>query len=910
MPRSLSAALVVVAMASFLPAHGQAATTAQWLDISGVSHDEECLVYTLQGLVNREAPRLMLDAASIFWSWPPSDRYWRTYLEREKGFSFEELADLRAAISHFRPHLNGLVLYDPAEDASRYVAVTLCAQRGLLPVTPDILAYRTPALSSSFWTGDDMTDASRWYASGAQPEAIPGGVQLRETALVSPYGAMDRKLTVDLQRAPLLEIEVTACTAQWALKVNEGTPVDAFVQTETSSTGTFRYDLRSALQRPRGSVILRIFTVGEGSTTLVRSLRLLDADGNPVAADGGSRVDCFADLPVVEDLRGRFGSDLEAYDWALEKLLPGCDHTVAFSAGHSHPGAWLGGDPAITIGMDYGVSRRAFTFNLSPVETGFESYGHKDPRGFPEQAAMFTRIMESLDRPAAVYGWSEPEWNYCNRVSRAGNFVMCCGAPNMSFWAKVPSDGPARLPRQSTPGKQLQDKYYVIFQTNEGDTPKIVASAFCGAWADPARGSIPISWGINPLIGREFPALFEFFARTATPSDSFFAGCSGAGYCFPFHMPNLDQYAAHVADLTRTHGPRVIDLWENGMRLDLYEQYRSAAHPACFTQQTIGAATNNWLTDGTPVITADTTLYYFDLQNPLVNAQDLAHRIQKVAQRNPAPFFIVCYGGVGSRLYGYAQGVRDLLPASEFEIIGVDDMADLARQAGAFSARSLALGVAQGQPLELAVAVRNPDGDLSAPGDVSLELPEGWHAELQRWAFDAVPQGGCREQTLRVVAGDQAQGDAVVVACDSRTGATRRVPVSVYRETRVIGEFDTEEGWRETGAKLALEGGQAVITTPEPYASVQRTIEIDFDRDPVIEVDVSRTGGAWALKINDGTLPTDINLQLDNSSTGMRAYDLSLATGWHGKKTCQVILFAIGQGTSTRVERVCVHYRR
>lgn len=56
---------------------------------------------------------------------------------------------------------------------------------------------------------------------------------------------------------------------------------------------------------------------------------------------------------------------------------------------------------------------------------------------------------------------------------------------------------------------------YVLIETNEGDTPRIVVSAFSKSWTDPRRGSLPISWAIDPQLGEEFPALFDYFSSTA-----------------------------------------------------------------------------------------------------------------------------------------------------------------------------------------------------------------------------------------------------------------------------------------------------------------------------------------------------------------------------------------------------------
>jgi hypothetical protein len=894
----LCAAVIVACSAVF-------AADAYSLDITGISYDEECLTYCLQGLVNRESPRLFLDTAAIF---GPGDKYWLGYLSERKGFRFKALSGLREAIRQFRPGLKGLILYDPAEDATRYLALTIAARRNLLPVTPAILKYETPILrSGGRWTEDDMSEPGLWHAAGATPEKCDQGMRVVHTDTGLPYGAVDRVVEIDLARTPLLVVTVSSCTANWALKVNEGTAVDAMVQPEGNATGVIRHDLREALKRPNGRITIRIFTVGAKSNVVVQRLRLLSAEGLPVPPQAGQEIDCFAGMPVVEDLRGRFSDDLAAYRWALDNLMPQCSKRLAFSAGHPHGDVALGGDPSITIGLDYPIAQKAFIFNLSPAEGPFDLGNHRFP-GYPAQAKLFDEVMTRLDRPAGIYGWSEPEFLYTERVSRGGNFVMCSAASNTSFWAKVPARGDLRLPISPPRSKPLEAKFYLTFQTNEGDTPKILACLMSQAWISDKRGSVPIAWGIDPHIAEVFPALFEYYVTTAKPLDSFFAGCSGGGYCYPWHMPNLDAYARHVRRCVTAYGPNVVDVWESGLRLDQFQRFQSVLHVPCFTQQTCGAATNNWLPDGTPVLSADNTLYYYELdrKDPV---GDLQKRIERVAAAHQPPFFIVIYGGLSPGIFDMVQGVQQRLPADKFEVIGADDMVALARQAGQFTANLDGLGVAPGGSIDLNLALRNPGGPAGAAGRVAWTLPAGWTAPEAGWDHGPVPAGQALEHRVRLTAAAQA-GPAAITCTDLRTGAVRAAKVNVYAASQSLADFSAAGGWEQAGATLEVQNGVAKVTTPGPFASIRKTLEIDYDRDPIVEIDVRSVEGLWGLKVNDGALPVDIILQGDTATTGRQAYDLSRLVGWHGKRQTQIILFAIQPGKAVYVGDLRLHYRK
>ncbi len=136
--------------------------------------------------------------------------------------------------------------------------------------------------------------------------------------------------------------------------------------------------------------------------------------------------------------------------------------------------------------------------------------------------------------------------------------MLSSGAPNLSLWAFLATVLPpvakqefGRAARSATAGKTpapLEKKVYVTLQTNEGDTPKIVAGLFGGTWLNPQRGSAPVAWGVNLLLARTFPHLMEYYATTATANDTFFGGTSGAGYVYPSEMPPraFEKYAAQA----------------------------------------------------------------------------------------------------------------------------------------------------------------------------------------------------------------------------------------------------------------------------------------------------------------------------------------------------------------------------
>ncbi|MFD0599468.1 integrin alpha [Catellatospora coxensis] len=128
---------------------------------------------------------------------------------------------------------------------------------------------------------------------------------------------------------------------------------------------------------------------------------------------------------------------------------------------------------------------------------------------------------------------------------------------------------------------------------------------------------------------------------------------------------------------------------------------------------------------------------------------------------------------------------------------------------------------------------------------------------------------------------------------------------SVRIDSRAIGFEDTfadlDPAWQaDSWVTPAVSGGQLHLTVnadaPLSFGSFSRWMELDVDKYPTVQIAVSGSTGLWALKVNDGTLPVDIELQSDISKTGVYSYDLKKFTGWQGSKRFQLRIFAIGIG--------------
>jgi hypothetical protein len=116
----------------------------QRLDLRETRHatrvwDSMHLLAALQGLVNREDPRLYLLYCDDFGV--ETDRFWWDWYRRPGGWlqgrQVEVLDSIETVVRQFRDHFSGLVVYDPTVPATSNAASTVAGSDRLLPVRYD-----------------------------------------------------------------------------------------------------------------------------------------------------------------------------------------------------------------------------------------------------------------------------------------------------------------------------------------------------------------------------------------------------------------------------------------------------------------------------------------------------------------------------------------------------------------------------------------------------------------------------------------------------------------------------------------------------------------------------------------------------------------------------------------------------
>ena len=671
---------------------------AYMFDVRGLIEEEKIMVRVLQGIVNRRGPRLFLWGKEGI-RYVETDKKWEEYYRREKGFSFQEAGTIDNLLDIFSEDIKGLIVYDPKFDATKWVAVTKAGIESLLPVSPSMLRRSTPNLRKRelLWPGDNFSDLSGWEKPGHTSFETDGQIATLATS-ESPHGWVTTKYPkFDLDKYPMLEVKILSIsdkTEGWGIEgYSIGEITLPSIQPKTTKAGTFRYNLKEVLgmegRITLGQLDLKIW--GNGGIVKFESIRVTSLTGDIPMEDEYVETLDTPNITVKDDFRGRWQDELEPYRWAIENLIPKCNRKVAHE---------IGGPDRVTgelPGLDFAVMRKGVIFSLAA--TGTEVfYGQKVLSGYPEHVKVFHEVMEALDPVAQVHGYGSPEGRYCTILSQHGHCSNLTHMDNLSFHAQVPCKMKEfkQKGRISLEEVKLEKKYYIAFDTPEGDAYADGPGTFWGGnWFDPDRGKVPINWGVNPRIAKEVPVLLEYFYNTATKNDYFFAGVSGAGYCYIQIIPNLKEFAEETGSLMDLADIDIVEI-HNGdpnsnpssrfYSPERLAEYAKFAKVKGFIHWNFGKGRTEYIgKENIPIIFMPSLLMYWDSKR-CVTPASLAKQIELSATQYKPPFFLVAHGGftASSQVNDFPTFLKramDFLDPKKYEAVTLETMVTLAKKA-------------------------------------------------------------------------------------------------------------------------------------------------------------------------------------------------------------------------------------
>jgi len=618
--------MVAVMVAMVMSPQASQATPVYLLDTAGLGDVVELyLVGALQGIVNRDAPRLFLSKGT-------ADNVYADYLEKEKGFTFTRLKSLSDAIATFNamkradgvtPLIKGLVKYPTTywdqknrRMENRYynywIAANFAAQEDLLPVSEGVLKYKTSMLSGSeFWYKD--AGMGGWNAMFVTLQhSRTNGLSVTS----GKRGAYASKVVyLDLDVTPKVEIVVSDLTpgGAWSLGIGMGSTVKTSESrrgvwvpglTKEGKAGTFVVNLaKTGLFNPRsGRAELHISPSTNNVTVTVKSIRFLDENGQePSTGPYSPRKDVFEGLSIKRDLVASppyEQNEDSACEWSLANQRSNCvpDAVASYAAG-----SW------ILMGLDYTIAKKVYHFYQDKCPFQKDRYPNLD------------KILADFKKPGLVFGWLGDEDYSCMKMGRYGARYAGGVPENFSFWQWVPLEKPGKpipLP-QRRDVTRLENKVYVNFSWASADAIQISYELMSGYWQDPNRGNVPVTWGFNPLLARYSPAFVEFYARSATPKDSFWGFT--AGYTHPSGFPpaHLRKYAEETSRGVYWLGlSPAVDVWdcfpycnESYEALSMNSPTSAGVKLMSVLPGETKASETYWLDNGCPVVRLDRGLF-------------------------------------------------------------------------------------------------------------------------------------------------------------------------------------------------------------------------------------------------------------------------------------------------------------
>lgn len=217
------------------------------------------------------------------------------------------------------------------------------------------------------------------------------------------------------------------------------------------------------------------------------------------------------DKPVV-DIRNRWNSSTEAYDWALDELMPRMNKTLMFSLGLRSD--WRSMSWRL---YDYAVATRSFVFWLD---------NHSE-----EGLAMIRKILNTPGYPrnSFVMGYGMYGDDLNDAINPEGfGFLVGDIFPNASYYSSLPSQGFKQ--RNGVDHTAQKGKIYVALHWSDGDNIQFNHNASLEIFSQPARGKVPVSMTLSPALMEIAPMILKYYYDNQSECDEFIGGPSGYQY--------------------------------------------------------------------------------------------------------------------------------------------------------------------------------------------------------------------------------------------------------------------------------------------------------------------------------------------------------------------------------------------
>lgn len=490
-------------------------------DVHDLHGDDQALLATLQGVVNRREPRLYF----IFGD-DPSDPAWLDTL----GLPTRRYDDPMSLLAKYRKEIRGAIVYDPDVPDTINIATTLAGLENAVIASPDqAVAHKLPIvrdLRGQFT--DDRVATYRWQVEHLFPrctQRILTGIPPTRSAAV-----------------PGVEWREVARETE---EVRDGSNHDTYELDLTAELGGEGVYLRfqDAFGNDGwGSSVKHVTVLADGqqiadfdANSAGETPFMFDADGSAIAPEGHRFVDGGSYWIYRFEPPAGTTSLVARVEMWNQYLVTATDQAPTRVE-------------AFPYFRDYIVGTKAMVFWLAPDGA---------------EGEVMTEIFGTVAPTTAYLGWFSGavagEHGGVGRASEQGLEVL---AADFYMNGTVFSGAPARIstkpPNRTLPA--LRNKVYLTFTVGEGDNIQYCQHRMRAIWDNADRGAVPLNWTISPLLRDIGPVIYSYYQRTATPNDLLIAGPSGAGYTYPGLWPadQLDRFTAMTGRYMRATGLNVI----------------------------------------------------------------------------------------------------------------------------------------------------------------------------------------------------------------------------------------------------------------------------------------------------------------------------------------------------------------
>ncbi len=246
-------------------------------------------------------------------------------------------------------------------------------------------------------------------------------------------------------------------------------------------------------------------------------------------------------LPVIEDLRGRFTDKYQVYNYLYSNYWSQCTHRLIGGLGPDLHGSF----------RDYFVATKTACVWLDPATLNFT-----------DKALLAKFVADSPANKSVYIGWWPSEANGLNWITSYGIPVLASDfLRNSSLFGGVTHA--VNVP-EIPPAPPLQNKVYVSLLLSDGDNIQYMQHVMKMWWGNSARGKLPIGWTCSPLAADMDPVMMNYYWSTATTNDCLISGPSGAGYTHmqSWSSANLAGFTKITDSYLQRSGLRIITVWD------------------------------------------------------------------------------------------------------------------------------------------------------------------------------------------------------------------------------------------------------------------------------------------------------------------------------------------------------------